>query len=107
MAVGAEAVFVAVMVLFGVATAGVLAFALRDMVAEVAGDTTEADTGDAQRVAMLGPALYLVGFLLVAAATVVEIRSVAGVDPLEVGFALIVLAAVPMAVGFYLAWQTG
>lgn len=105
MATLGETIVVAVMVLFGVVTAGVLAFALRDMVGELAGDAAGDHVGTALRVALVGPAIYLVGFAAVVVATLSDPGPVAGVSLLDAGIAVIVLAAVPMAVGFYLARQ--
>lgn len=102
---GAQELVLAVMVVFGVATAGVLAAMLRDVIAQVAGEgtTTEA-VATATRIAMVGPVVYLLGFVTVVAAVLVELPAVGGVPARSVGFAVIVLAAVPMAAGLYLAW---
>lgn len=123
MVLGPEAVSLAVMTLFGVATAVVLAYLLRDVVVRLGAGpveavgaedapegrpvATEAAVARARRVALAGPLVYLVGFLLVVAALVLDAGRVAGVRLVDLGFAVVVLAAVPMAAAFYLAWQAG
>ena len=119
MPTAAETIFLAVMVVFGVATAGVLAFMLRDVAARLATGRDESGAGEgadgalppgvaeAQRIAMLGPAVYLVGFLLVVAATLLDLGPVGGVNLVDAGMVVIVLGAVPMAVGLDRAWQAG
>lgn len=110
MALGVEAVSLAVMVLFGVATAGFLAFMLRDVIAQFAAgpdgeSPSEVDVAASQRLAMVGPAVYLVGFLVVVSAVLLDLETVAGVRPVDVGLLVILLAAVPMALAFYRVWE--
>lgn len=107
---GAEAASLALMVLIGLATAGFLAFMLRDVIARLAAgpdgeSADEVDVADVLRLAMLGPAVYLVGFLAVVVAILVDPDPIAGVDLTTAGLAIIVLAAVPMGVALYRAWQ--
>lgn len=110
MATLAETVVLAVMVLFGLATAVFLAYMLRDVIARfAAGPDGEAGSEDtvaaAQQLAMVGPVVYLVGFLVVVAAVLFDPDPVAGIRPVTVGLAVIVLAAAPMAAAFYRVWQ--
>lgn len=109
MATIAEAVSLAVMVVLGIATAGFLAFMLRDVLVRLAADrdgtvADEAALADAQRLALVGPAVYLVGFLVVVGAVLLDPDPVLGVDVATVGIAVIVLAAVPMGVACYRVW---
>lgn len=109
MVTGVEAVSLAVMVLFGIATAGFLAFMLRDVLARLAAGSqgtsvSEVDVADAQRLAMFGPLVFLLGFLVVVAAVVLDPDPVGGVELATVGLAIIVLAAAPMAVALHRVW---
>lgn len=107
---GAEVVSLAVMILLGVGTAGFLLFVARDVIARLAvgpggEQIPDADVAAAMRLALLGPAVYLLGFLVVVVAILFDPDPVAGIDVVTVGLALIVLAAAPMAAAFYRAWE--
>jgi hypothetical protein len=99
MATATGLVSLALMTLFGLATAAFLAYMVRDLVRTVAGGPAE----DATRIAMIGPVVYLAGFLTVLGGVLFGWGSIAGVDTVTVGVAVIVLASVPMGVGLYLA----
>ena len=110
MALGPEAVTLALMALFGVGTAVFLAYMLRDLIARFAagpdGEVAPAATvASARRIALVGPVLYLVGFLVVLAGTLLDPGPLAGVDPVDLGLAIILVAAVPMAVGLHRVWR--
>lgn len=101
MASSAELLSLALMSLFGIGTAGVIVFAMRDIIYRVA----EGPAEDATRVASAGGAVYLAGFLLVLGGVLFDVGTVAGVGLSTAGIAVIVLAAVPMAVGLYMAYD--
>jgi hypothetical protein len=106
----AEIVSLAVMILLGLATAGFLAFMVRDVLARLAGGPEDGhvpngELAAVQRLALLGPPVYLLGFLVVVIAVLFDPEPVAGTGFVTIGIAIIVLAAAPMAVAFYRAWE--
>jgi hypothetical protein len=101
MASTAELLSLALMAVFGIGTAGVIVFAMRDIVYRVA----EGPAPEATRVASAGGVVYLAGFLLTLGGVLFDVGGVAGVGLSTLGIAVIALAVVPMAVGLYMAYD--
>jgi hypothetical protein len=94
---------VAGMAVFGLVLAGVAAVVVRQIIAEFGGP----DAARYQHLALYGVPVYVVAFVVFGLSFLGVVETVAGVETLYVGLAIMLLAVVPWGVAIFGAFETG